>query len=200
MVLFALEQAINKCVRGEHEEDDEEEWSNEITKVCIEAATTIIDYLIRQTLIMMDLNEIMHNQVTCALHLFPMLVGLRNFFFCLLRILMVQLSPSSLTRGHISETTLGKYKVEELFGLASDHGFGSMIDQITPTKEREKKFHKSPYDLLSSDARGLSCKRFESLRKNADHHLRVLTQVMFLLRTMRTYLQFHETESKHYFP
>ena len=64
MVLSALEQAIK--IAGEHEEEGEDsdaEWSNEITQVCIEAATTIMDYLISQKLIMMDLEEVTANTI-----------------------------------------------------------------------------------------------------------------------------------------
>ena len=59
MVLFALEQAIS-ITNGNNEDNDdtESEWSNEITKVCVEAATTIMDYLIGQKLTMMDLKEV----------------------------------------------------------------------------------------------------------------------------------------------
>ena len=53
---------------------------------------------------------------------------------------------------------MGKYKVEkalELFRVAADYGFGDTIDQVTPTKRRVKKFRKTPYSLLSTDARGI---------------------------------------------
>lgn len=65
MVLFALEQAIE--IAGEQDEEEGEdsdaEWSNEITQVCVEAATTIMDYLISQKLIMMDLKEVTANTI-----------------------------------------------------------------------------------------------------------------------------------------
>lgn len=58
MILFALEQAINISTNNEDGEGDDEQWSDEITTVCVEAAATIMDYLIQQKLIMMDLIEV----------------------------------------------------------------------------------------------------------------------------------------------
>lgn len=66
------------------------------------------------------------------------------------------ISPSNLTRIHICEPVMGKYKVEkaiELCTLASDHGFGNLVDEVTSTRRKVKKFHKNPYELLSSHAR-----------------------------------------------
>ena len=67
------------------------------------------------------------------------------------------ISPSSLTRGHISESVFGKYKVEkaiELCTLASHYGFGSMVDTVTPTRRKVRKFRKNPYEVLTANARG----------------------------------------------
>ena len=46
-----------------------------------------------------------------------------------------------------------KYKVDKalkLCALASDYGFGKLVDEVTPTRRKVKKFRKNPYDLLSS--------------------------------------------------
>ena len=122
MVLFALEQAINMAVTGEHDEDEdsEEEWSNDITKVCVEAATTIMDYLIRQKLIMMDLKEVIADTVpssdVCTTSV-PQPSRLKKLLFSV-EDAQGTVSPSSLTRGHISEPTMEKYKVDKALELS----------------------------------------------------------------------------------
>lgn len=53
---------------------------------------------------------------------------------------------------------MGKYEAEkafELFNVADKYGLGKTIDQLTPTNRRVKKFRKTPYDLLSADARSV---------------------------------------------
>lgn len=163
MVLFALEQAIE--ITQEHDEDDndsEVQWSNQITKACVEAATTIMDYLIRQKLIMMDLKEVTADTVPsgdmCTTYNIAQAGRLKRLLLLPNEDDQGTISPSSLTRGHISEPVLGKYKVEkaiELCALASNYGFGSMVDTVTPTRRKVKKFRKSPYEVLSSDARDI---------------------------------------------
>ena len=121
MVLFALEQAIEFA--GEHDEDEGEdsdaEWSNEITQVCVEAATTIMDYLISQKLIMMDLEEVTANTIPsddmCTTPV-PQASWLKKL---LLSVEDPQgtISPSNLTRSHICVPVMGKYKVEKAIEL-----------------------------------------------------------------------------------
>lgn len=60
MILFALEQAIEMV---NNDECDDPSWSTEITVNCVQAAATIMDYLIQQKLIMMDLTEVTEDHV-----------------------------------------------------------------------------------------------------------------------------------------
>ena len=168
MVLFTLVQAIKITSKDdedevEYDDDDdcEAEWSNEITKVCVEAATTIMDYLIKQKLIMMDLKEITADTVPSGGMCTTSVAQpgrLRKLLLLSTEDGQGIISPSNVTRGHISEPVLGKYKVEkalELCTLASDYGFGSMVDTVTPTKRKVRKFRKNPYEVLSSHARDI---------------------------------------------
>ena len=136
MILFSLEQAIAHL--DEFEGDDpSQSWSNEITAECVEAAATIMDHLIQQKLIMMDLNEVPegHTSVDSDVYI-PHAARLR-------KLLSAEdqdgiISPSSVTRAHISAPTLGKYKVEkalELFGVAHTHGYGDIVDIGTACSE-----------------------------------------------------------------
>ena len=65
------------------------------------------------------------------------------------------ISPK-VAQKHICEPTDGKYSVSnalELFECAQQLGFGETVDQTTSTNRRVKKFRKTPYDLLSAEAR-----------------------------------------------
>ena len=149
MILFALEQALDMVSNeGDHNDCDDNNsndcsdpsWSNEISVRCVDAAATIMDHLIQQKLIMVDLTEVPQSNgangtATTSSHI---------------------THASTMTRGHISEPVLGKYKVGkalELFDVAHTYSFGSTIDQVTP--RRKVKFRKTPYDLLTADGRSV---------------------------------------------
>ena len=158
MILFALEQAIVHL--DEFEGDDSSHtWSNEITAECVEAAATITDHLIQQKLIMMDVNEVPEGHTPDDSDRYiPHATHLRKLLLLSAEDQDGIISPSSVTRGHISEPTLGKYKVDkalELFGVAHTHGFGDTVELVTPTKRKVKRFRKTPYDLLLADARNV---------------------------------------------
>ena len=136
MILFALEQTIAHLDEFEGDDDPSQSWSNEITAKCVEAAATIMDHLIQQKLIMMDLNEVPegHTPVNSDRHI-PHATRLRKLLLLSAEDQDGTISPSSITRAHISEPTLGKYKVDkalELFGVAHTHGFGDTVELITP--------------------------------------------------------------------
>ena len=143
MVLFALEQAINITQYDDEDDNDSEsQWSNEITKLCVEGATTIMDYLIGQKLIMMDLKEVTADTVPSGSMCTASIAQagrLKKLLLLPIEDDQGTISPSSLTRGHISEPVLGKYKVEkaiELCTLASNYGFGNMVDTVKPTRRK----------------------------------------------------------------
>ena len=46
-------------------------------------------------------------------------------------------------------------KAIELCTIASHYGFGSMVDTVTPTRRKVRKFRKNPYEVLSADARDI---------------------------------------------
>ena len=127
---------------------------------CVDAAATIMDHLIQQKLIMMDLTEVPegHTANNCATTYIPHAVHLRKLLLLSAEDHDGTISLSSVTRGHISEPTMGKYKIDkalELFGVAHTYGFGSTVEQTTPPKRKVKKFRKTPYELLSADARSM---------------------------------------------
>lgn len=80
------------------------------------------------------------------------------------RLLLLQLedtdghiTPSKVAQKHICAPTDGKYtvvKALELFRSASSMGFGEQVDHVVPTTNRKvTRFRKTPYTLLSSNAR-----------------------------------------------
>ena len=61
------------------------------------------------------------------------------------------ISPSKVAQKHICAPSNGRYPVSnafELFDKATSYGFGNIIDVMTPSKRRVKKFRKTPYDCL----------------------------------------------------
>ena len=62
-------------------------------------------------------------------------------------------------------------KAIELCTLASDHGFGNLVDEVMSTR-KQVKFRKNPYELLSSHARNIM--REIQITKNINLHLSAL--------------------------
>ena len=66
------------------------------------------------------------------------------------------ISPSKVAQKHICAPTDGKYSVSkalELFEYANELGFGETVYQTISTNRKVNKFRKTPYDLLSAEAR-----------------------------------------------
>ena len=59
VVLFVLQQALESVLEGGNPESPCT-WSATITEDCVKASAQIMDYLIKQKLIMMDVSEIGH--------------------------------------------------------------------------------------------------------------------------------------------
>ena len=85
------------------------------------------------------------------------------------------ISPSKVAQKHICAPSNGRYPVSnafELFDKATTYGFGNIIDLMTPSKRRVKKFRKTPYDCLPP-------RSLEILRKlnitNDEYHQTFLT-------------------------
>ena len=149
MIIFALEQSLSIVEEGNST------WSTKITEKCVLAANAIIDYCIQQKIIMMDIAEVADSSVP-SIPSIQYAARLKKFILLSSEDEAGTISPSNVTRGHISECVLGKYKVEkafELFDTADGYGLGKVIDTVTPTKRKVKKFKKKPYDLLSTEAR-----------------------------------------------
>ena len=69
-----------------------------------------------------------------------------------------QISPSKVAQKYICAATNGRYPVSnsyDLFESASKYGFGKMVDVMTPTRPRVKKFRKKPYDRLDTSSIGV---------------------------------------------
>ena len=58
MILFALEQTLTHIIEGECDVCPITFWSFDISSTCTTAACTIVDYLIKQKLIIMDVTEV----------------------------------------------------------------------------------------------------------------------------------------------
>ena len=133
-------------------------WSVTITGECVRAATTMMDYLIKQKLIMMDTDEIGPDEPAAV----DISRGTNSNGDRLRKLLTLMtedddghISPSKVAQ-HICAPTDGKYTVTnalKLFDCAQQLGFGVTVDQMTSTNRKVKKFRKRPYDLLSVDAR-----------------------------------------------
>ena len=154
-------------------------WSVTITGECVRADATVMDYLIKQKLIMMDVDEIGPDKPAAV----EVSRGSHSNGDRLRRLLTLMadddnghISPSKVAQKHICAPTDGKYSVSnaiKLFKCAQQLGFGETVDQTTSTNRRVKKFRKTPYDLLSAEA----CK---SLRDMSDRgSLSLLIQVHF---------------------
>ena len=156
MILHALEQALEKVIDGECDVCPNTSWSREIPVGCIQAAVTIMNYLIEQKLIMMDLVEQTSEQVLTPI---PDANRIRKLLVLPVEDEDGHISPSKIAQKHICAPTDGKYtvfKAIELFidNSASSLGFGATIEHITQGSNRKvMKFRKSPYTCLSAEAR-----------------------------------------------
>lgn len=154
MVLFVLEQALESVLEGDNPESPCT-WSTTITEDCVKAAQ-IMDYLIKQKLIMMDALEIGPSDTTPG-QMAHVEEGdrLRRLLTLMTDDEAGHISPSKVAQKHICAPTDGKYSVSkamDLFSVAKNLGFGETIEQ-TSTNRRVKKFRKTPYDILSAEAR-----------------------------------------------
>ena len=154
MILHALEQALDKVIDGECDVCPNTSWSREIPVGCIQAAVSIMNYLIEQKLIMMDLVEQTSEQ---ALTPIPDANRIRKLLVLPVEDEDGHISPSKIAQKHICAPTDGKYtvfKATELFNSASSLGFGVTIEHIIQGSNRKvMKFRKSPYTCLSAEAR-----------------------------------------------
>ena len=125
-------------------------WSYKVTSSCVEAASTILDYLCKQKMMMMDLKERRADdpQTTQDEDVDS---GSRLRKLLLMEMEDGHISPSKVAQKHICAPSNGRYPVSnafELFDKATTYGFGKIIDLMTPSKRRVKKFRKTPYDCL----------------------------------------------------
>ena len=156
MVLFVLEQTLAKILEGENPECPTTMWSVTISADCVSAAASIMDYLIKQKLIMMDVVEAGSSAHSTVPLVYPNGERLRRLLIFMSEDDEGHISPSKVAQKHICAPIDGKYTVSkalELFQSAETLGFGETVEQTTPTNRRVKKFRKTPYDLLTSDAR-----------------------------------------------
>ena len=154
MVIHALEQALAKIIDGECDVCPNTSWSVEVSVGCIRAATTIMDYLIEQKLIMMDLTE--QTSAQCENNI-PDANRIRKLLALTVEDDDGHISPSKVAQKHICAPMDGKYtvlKAIELFKSASLLGFGETVEQVVQGSNRKvTKFRKTPYSCLSTDAR-----------------------------------------------
>ena len=108
MILYALEQALDKVIDGECNVCPNTSWSREVPVGCIQAAVTIMNYLIEQKLIMMDLVEQTSEQ---ALTPIPDANRIRKLLVLPVEYEDGHISPSKIAQKHICVPTDGKYTV-----------------------------------------------------------------------------------------
>ena len=159
MILFALEQTLTHIIEGECDVCPNTPWSFDISSTCTRAACTIMDYLIQQKLIIMDVTEISEDNTRHAGQLslqIPDAKRIRRLLLLPLEDNDGQITPSKVAQKHICAPTDGKYtvlKALELFRSASSMGFGEQVDHVPSTNRKVSRFQKTPYPLLSSNAR-----------------------------------------------
>ena len=159
MILFALEQTLTHIIEGECDVCPNTSWSFDVSTSCSRAACTIMDYLIQQKLIIMDVTEVDEHNTLHADQLvqIPDAKRMRRLLLLPLEDSDGQITPSKLAQKHICAPTDGKYtvvKALELFRSASSMGFGEQVDHVVPSTNRKvSRFRKTPYTLLSSNAR-----------------------------------------------
>ena len=165
MIIFVLQQAVEHVTTTSTRDTDSAglhqpspspslspspTWSYKVTSSCVEAASTILDYLCKQKMMMMDLKE------SCADDPQTTQDEEVNSGSRLRKLLLMEMedghiSPSKVAQKHICAPSNGRYPVSnafELFDKATSYGFGNIIDVMTPSKRRVKKFRKTPYDCL----------------------------------------------------
>ena len=157
MVLFVLEQSLESVLEGGNPEAPCT-WSTTITEDCVKASAQIMDYLIKQKLIMMDASEVGPSDTTTPGQMAHVEEGdrLRRLLTLMTDDEAGHISPSKVAQKHICAPIDGKYSVSkamDLFSVATNLGFGETIEQTTSTNRRVKKFRKTPYDILSAEAR-----------------------------------------------
>ena len=162
MIIFVLQQAVEHVTTTTTRDTDSSysdqpspspspTWSYKVTSSCVQAASTILDYLCKQKLMMMDLKErcaddpqtTQDEEVHSATRLRKLLLMEMEDGH--------SISPSKVAQKHICAPSNGRYPVSnafELFDKAASYGFGNTIDVMTPSKRRVKKFRKTPYDCL----------------------------------------------------
>ena len=157
MVLYVLEKSLEKILEGENPECPSTTWSVTITADCVSAAASIMDYLINQKLIMMDIVEIGPSDQPAVDNTdVPNSDKVRRLLTMISEDDDGHISPSKVAQKHICAPICGKYSVTsamKLFDTVETLGFGKTVEQTTATNRRVKKFRKTPYDLLSSEAR-----------------------------------------------
>ena len=159
MILFALEKTLTHIIEGECDVCPNTSWGFDISSSCTRAACTIMDYLIQQKLIIMDVTEVDEHNTLHADQLvqIPDAKRMRRLLLLPLEDNDGQITPSKLAQKHICAPTDGKYtvvKALELFSSASSMGFGEQVDHVVPSTNRKvSRFRKTPYPLLSSNAR-----------------------------------------------
>ena len=162
MIIFVLQQAVEYVTTTSTRETDSSyldqpspspspTWSYKVTSSCVQAASTILDYLSKQKLMMMDLKE------RCADDSQTALDEEVDSTTRLRKLLLMEMedghgiSPSKVAQKHICAPSNGRYPVSnafELFDKAASYGFDNTIDVMTPSKRRVKKFRKTLYDCL----------------------------------------------------
>ena len=156
MILFALEQTLTHIIEGECDVCPNTFWSFDITCSCTTAACTIMDYLIKQKLIIMDVTEVdEHSTVHDDNITIPDAKRMRRLLLLQVEDTDGHITPSKVAQKHICAPTDGKYtvvKALELFQSASSMGFGEQVDHVVQTTNRKvTRFRKTPYPLLSSN-------------------------------------------------
>ena len=156
MVLFVLQQSLEKVLDGENPQCPATTWSVTISADCVSAAASIMDYLIEQKLIMMDTVEIQSSTQPETDTSIPDGDRMRRLLNLLSEDDDGHISPSKVAQKHICAPVDGKYsvlKAMELFECAEKLGFWETVEQTTATNRQVRKFRKTPYDLLSMEAR-----------------------------------------------
>ena len=141
MVLFVLEQALTSVLEGENPDLQCMVWSTTYTEDRVNASASIMDYLIKRKLIMMDTEEIGPSYTTSPGQMVHIADGDR-----LRRLLTLiaddegHISPSKVSQKHICAPTDGKHSVSkaiELFSTAENLGFGETIEQTSTNRSAE---------------------------------------------------------------
>ena len=151
MIIFVLQQAVEHVTTTTTRDTDSSysdqpspspspTWSYKVTSSCVQAASTILDYLCKQKLMMMDLKErcaddpqtTQHEEVHSATRLRKLLLMEMEDGH--------SISPSKVAQKHICAPSNGRYPVSNAFELTVRQGcqlrFGNTIDVMTPKKKK----------------------------------------------------------------